>query len=82
MNGQGFVELHAQGAANRLEASSGYFEESTVSLMALGKSLAIRLSVPPVDRFASIEAEEAKVLEAIDAACELLHHFKSYHVVL
>lgn len=69
---QGYVDLQVRGASERLDEIRSYIDDSVFEVVAAGKSAAIRLVVPKVDRFGSFEAQKTRVLIALEAAHRLL----------
>lgn len=69
---QGYVDLQIRNASEKLEQIRASLGEPDLQVVAAGKSAAIRLVVPQVDRFGSFDAERTNVLKALESARTLL----------
>jgi hypothetical protein len=70
---QGHVDLQLRNAADKLHHIRGLVREADLQVDAAGKSAAIRVTVPIVDRFQPFPAQVGRIVLALEAAQRLLH---------
>ncbi|MGY0560418.1 PD-(D/E)XK nuclease family protein [Luteimonas sp. A277] len=73
----GYVDLQMRNAAGRVDEIKRLVRDPKLQVVTAGKSAAIRVVVPKVDRFVSFQAQQSKVIAALRAAQELLSLAKS-----
>ena len=69
---RGFVDLQIDSAASLLPAVEAAVDDESVSVVAAGNSAAIRILVPPADRFAELAEQSEAVHECLAAVSRLL----------
>lgn len=69
---RGVVDLQIASAVSRIEKIKALVDDLKLKVEPVGKSVAIRINVEPIDRFSSFEAQKDKAENGLIAAVKLL----------